>query len=69
MKVKAAMVAARVAKGGEKKGGKQQNGGRKFEDFRFTQSFEKEVHVTTFSPRRWPQQRVSVESDSEFEFT
>ena len=58
--------AARVAKAGEKKGGKKQNGGRKFE--RFTPSFEKEVPVTTFSPRRWPKQRVAVESDSEFEF-
>ena len=51
---------------GEKKGGKKQNGGRKFE--RFTPSFEKQVPVTTFSPRRWPKQRVAVESDSEIEF-
>jgi hypothetical protein len=58
--------AARVAKGGEKKGGKKQNGGRKFE--RLTPSFEKQVPMTTFSPRRWPKQRVAVESDSEFEF-
>ena len=62
MKVKT----AKVAKGSEKKGGKKQNGDRKFE--RFTPSFEKEVPVTTFSPRRWPKQRVAVESDSEFEF-
>ena len=54
---------AKVAKGSEKKGGKKQNGDRKFE--RFTPSFEKEVPVTTFSPRRWPKQRVAVESDSE----
>jgi len=58
--------AARVAKAGEKNGGKKQNGGRKFE--RFTPRFEKQVPVTTFSPRRWPKQRVAVESDSEFEF-
>ncbi len=58
--------AARVAKAGEKKGGKKQNGGRKFE--RFTPSFEKQVPVTNFSPRLWPKQRVAVESDSEFEF-
>ena len=35
---------------------------------RFTPSFDKEVPLITSGPRRWGQQRVAAESDSEFDF-